>query len=83
MQVNDYRDRADIDISLRSWSNDLPPPLNAGERLEGARRGLGSSRRFAQALTPAPLRLAEVFGLACIVRGELHGGHHVHTTYSK
>ena len=62
MQVNACLACAVIGVSPRSWSKDLSCPLNAGGRLKGARRGLASSPRFAQALTPVPLRLAKWSG---------------------
>jgi hypothetical protein len=43
---------------------------------EDAGRGLPSSRRVAQALTATPLRPANAFRFARMVRGELYGGCH-------
>jgi hypothetical protein len=46
-------------VQLPKSQRTLP---HAGERFERARRGLRSSRRFAQALTPTPFRLVERLG---------------------
>ena len=55
----------------------------AGEKHERAGRGSPSSRRFARALTAAPLRPARASRFARTVRGDLTGGCHAASSHTK
>jgi hypothetical protein len=63
-------------ITWLGASQSAPVPPHAAEKHKHAGRGLPSSRRFAQALTAAPLRPETAFRFARMVRGNLTGGCH-------
>jgi hypothetical protein len=58
-------------------------PPHAGASYEGSRRGLRSSRRFARALTAAPLRPAKTLRFARMVRGVPQGGCHATRSHTR